>query len=472
MKYTEEIFRIIEMIANEPRTKQKEEILLTHNETPFLKEVLYLAISPRIKFYKKLFNDDAYITTTNLKSEATINEVLDVLDKIHKREVVGGAVDTLLNELFVRCSENTITLIKRIILKDLRMGMGKTITNKVFKGLIETTGYQGAVPYKKSLVMALLESEGSVYGQIKEDGCYSNAIIRGGEVEFVSRQGEDQKLGDNNIKKQLSNLPDCVLNGELIIKGISDRATANGIIASIIDINLKKDVRTEKETQKKIDKFVEKNKMSVEEMSDRIAYKAWDVLTIMEYFNKSSKRPYDERLRDLSIELLSSGISEENVAIVETKEFTNFEDIISYYNSVTAKGLEGVIVKSKIAPWKNGKPNWAIKIKHEIHLDLKIVGYRYGTGKNAELISSINVESSDGKLVTYASGLTDEDMLDYTENQDEYLGRIVEVKCCGLSTDKYGNYSLAHPSYIEKRFDKDEANSLDECLEIYASATK
>ena len=48
------------------------------------------------------------------------------------------------------------------------------------------------------------------------------------------------------------------------------------------------------------------------------------------------------------------------------KEFDNFKDIMDYYISVVEQGMEGIIVKSKTAPWKNGKPNWAIKIKEEI----------------------------------------------------------------------------------------------------------
>lgn len=462
------IFNLIEQIASIGSTNEKERILTENKDMPFLKEVLYAALSPRIKYYIKQMPDMSnLITTADLKIPYEFEYHMSQLKKLSNREVTGHASGVLLIDLFLHCDFDP-ELIKRIVLKDLRMGIGKTIVNKVFKDLIEVTPYQGAKPFSRKLVDKLLITEESVFAQLKMDGCYSNCVIRDNEPEFESRQGEKQNFGETILKNELSKLGDCVLNGELTMDGVSDRATANGLINSIDDIETKRESRTEKETQKKIDAFEKKSGMTLDEAKNKIRYTVWDQLTIEEYFNKESKVPYVERLAQLKYDIESNYVG--LVEIIESKEFNNFKDIMDYYISVVEQGMEGIIVKSKTAPWKNGKPNWAIKIKEEIHLDLKITGYRFGTGKNSAVISSIEVESEDGLLKTVPTGLKEAEMKDFTENKDSYLGKIIEVKCSGLSTDKDGNYSVLHPVFIEKRFDKDKANTLAECFEIVESS--
>jgi len=98
---------------------------------------------------------------------------------------------------------------------------------------------------------------------------------------------------------------------------------------------------------------------------------------------------------------------------------------------------------------------------------LKIVGYNYGTkgSKNEFLISSIDVESSCGLLKTSPSGMNEDMMKHITENQDNLLHTIMELKCSGLSQDRYGNYSLLYPSFDRLRDDKDVADSLQDVID-------
>jgi hypothetical protein len=97
-------------------------------------------------------------------------------------------------------------------------------------------------------------------------------------------------------------------------------------------------------------------------------------------------------------------------------------------------------------------------------VDLKIVGFNYGTGKNINVISSVNAESSDGLVYTRPTGINEEMMNYITENQDKLLGTIVEVKCCGLSNDSNGKYALLHPVFKTLRDDKVIADSLSQII--------
>lgn len=445
------VYEIINQIAQEPSTIKKEEILRTHAGNSTLKQVCYLAESPRIKFYIK------QIPETRGMGDISLEEGLEALIPIYDRYYTGkDAMNWLLNTLKDSTPENQ-ELIRRIVLKDLRMNCGTKIMNKVWPGLIETTPYQGCKPFSRGLVDKLLNEEDMVYSQLKMDGCYSNAIIFNGAVEFVSRQGEEQVIEVPGLEK----LPNGVLNGELTLEGIPNRAQANGIIRSIIDIEGKREERGEVETTKKEKAFIKKNGMTLEEAKTKVTYTAWDFLTLDEYYSKKSDRPYFERFQTLS----TLGVN-----IVPSKVLNSFKDIMEHYQEVVQQGLEGIVVKSMKAPWKDGKHPSNIKIKEEISLDLKIVGFNFGTGKNSNVYSSVDVESSDGLLKATAAGLKEAEMKFVTENSEELLGKILEVKCNGLSQDKEGNYSVLSPVFIEVRSDKTVANSLDECMEIQEAA--
>ena len=99
-------------------------------------------------------------------------------------------------------------------------------------------------------------------------------------------------------------------------------------------------------------------------------------------------------------------------------------------------------------------------------VDLRITGFNYGTGKNANVISSINAESSDGKVMTRPTGISENMMLHITNNQASLQGTILECKCSGLSKDSFGNYSLLHPVFKQLRDDKDTCDDLQSIIAI------
>ena len=105
-----------------------------------------------------------------------------------------------------------------------------------------------------------------------------------------------------------------------------------------------------------------------------------------------------------------------------------------------------------------------------MELDLKIVGFKYGTPgtKNEDWISVLELESSCGKLSTAPGGMKEDLMKYITANMDKLKGTIVSIKCNGITNTAKG-YSTMHPSIVELRTDKKIANSLEECLEIEKS---
>lgn len=456
-------------LSAESGSNAKMDILRKYKDNKLLVDVIYKATSKKVKFYIKQIPEYTFKSAS-----LSLPSVLEELSRISDREITGLAATLYLESLLKNLDPDDAYVIERVIQKDLKIGMGTTNINKVIPGLIEKTPYMGAKPHSDALVDRLFES-GTVISDVKMDGRYCNAIIRSGEVELESRQGEPTYVGRALFLRHLSKLPDCVLNGELTVIGM-ERYEANGVIASIIDIEKKRESRTGLQTQKKIDAFTVKHG-SYDIMLSRIVFTVWDTITIDEYFNKFSDELYSSRKLSLHtyIQEMYKDDPQRNyqrVFLVEAKVVKSKSEAISHFKEVVDRGLEGTILKSASGKWKDGKPTWQIKMKLEINLDLKIVGFQYGSKgtKNENVISTLLCETSCGELKTNPSGM-DESMMEYvTENQDNLLGSIVEIRCCGLSQNSKGEWSTLHPSVVKLRDDKDTCDSLDSAREIEGAA--
>jgi hypothetical protein len=460
------IKQIFDEIAAESGNNAKIEILRKYQDNELLKKVLYMANSKRVKFYIKRIPE--YTPILEYPEGIDFIGQLGRLDGLSLRVTTGSYATLLLKDILSHMTADDAYIVERIIEKDCKIGMGTTFMNKVFKDLIEDTPYMGAVSFDEKKARKIFEKGAKGFSQIKMDGRYCNAVIRNGEVEMESRQGEPTTLTGAKFLEELESFEDCVLNGELTMVD-TPRYESNGIIASLIDILGKKDSRTEKENEKKLKAFNDKHG-SLEEALDKIRYTVWDRLTVDEYFNKSSKLKYVERLATLEKVIQDAGST--CVNLIESMIVHNYKQAMNHFKEVLALGEEGTILKAWDGEWKDGKPTWQIKLKLELTLDLVITGFNYGTKgtKNENVVSSLNAETSCGKLKTRPQGLKEDLMKEITKNQDNLLGTIIEVKCSGLSFDNTGAYSLLYPAFKHFRDDKSEANSLDECIEIQNAA--
>jgi ATP-dependent DNA ligase len=455
------IKEIFEQIANESSTNEKMVILGKFKDNELLKRVLYLANSKRVKFYIK------QIPPYTIKDEShdTLENNLTALDLISSRKITGGNASEYLKAILQSSEPEDAYIIERIIDKDCKIGMGTSNMNKIFPKLIEDTPYMGAKSFSEDLVKKILQKKTKFghYSQIKMDGRYCNAIIRSGDVELESRQGEPTTIEGALFLTELSKFEDCVLNGELTIKGIS-RYESNGIIASLVSIGKKK--LDGKLVTKEIESFELEHEFGYQEALDKIKFTVWDKIEVEEYFNAKSSAPYHVRFDSLT-EVLNSNDAT-MVDLVETERVNTYEEAIAHFQKMLANGEEGTILKAYDGVWKDGKPTWQVKMKLEIDVDLKIIGFNLGTKgtKNENVISSVTAESSDGLVVTRPQGMDEKLMKFVTENQDKLLGTILEVKCSGLSSDSDGNYSLLHPVFKKLRDDKMTCDSLQSIKEI------
>lgn len=456
-----EIEKIYEQIRSESGTNRKMEVLSEHKDNDTLKKVLYNTYSNRVKYHIKQIPE---YTTSG--SNVPMTWALKELEDISNREVTGNdAIDHLVN-ILSSVSSNDAKVIERIIDKDAKIGMAKTNINKIFPDLIETTPYQGAQSFSEKKAKDILIA-GKAWSQVKMDGRYCNAVIQYGQAFLESRSGEPTVILGATILDELSKWSDCVLNGELTIDGV-DRHTSNGIINSIISISKK--IQDGEECSKDIEQIKVRHGVTYEDSLKLIRFTLWDRIEIEEYFNGESKALYQDRFKQLEKEIEDNECS--MISLVETKEVLTYQESMDHFISVLGRGLEGTILKSIDAPWKDGKPKWQVKMKLEIDLDMEIIGFNYGTPgtKNENVISSLTVQSSCGKVVTRPGGIDESTMTWITENQSKLMGSIITMKCCGLSHDSEGNYSTLHPVFKSIRDDKHDADSLEKITEIESAA--
>jgi len=454
------IKEILDEIAAVSGKNDKAKTLAKYKDNELLKKVIYLAHSPRIKFYIKQippYNKDEFETNIPLE------QALLTLDAIHQRIVTGSDASIVLMGLLNSVSVDDAYVIERIIDKNLKIGMDSGI-NKVIPNLIEETPYQGAKSFSEKGALKLFAKGKAVISQIKADGTYRNAIIRSGEVELISRQGEVSTLSGAKFLDELTQMEDCVLNGELTIDGYK-RTIANGMVNSIMDIVEKSEERGEIETAKKIAAFEEKHG-SMADALKKIRFTVWDMITVDEYFEAKSDTEYHERYHTLRKRFEVQKFDQ--VDLIETRFIRTYEEAMEHFLDAQKRGLEGTIIKDSHAGWKDGKPTYQIKMKLEMHIDLRIIGFKYGTKgtKNEHVISVLELESECGLLKTAPGGMTEEMMAYITEHQEELMHSIVQVRCCGLSQNSKGEWSTQHPSIDELRTDKDTCDTLESCIEI------
>ena len=180
-----------------------------------------MANSGRVKFYVKQIPE----YTCDGNSTYTLEESLNMIQKISSREYTGHNAINFLKEILCGSTRDNAYVIERIIEKDLKIGMDSSI-NKVFKNLIEETPYMGAVSFDEKKARKLFEKGNKAYSQVKMDGRYCNAIISDGAVYLESRQGEPtivtgaKFLGCLN---ELAFMNEVVLNGELTMDSLEKK---------------------------------------------------------------------------------------------------------------------------------------------------------------------------------------------------------------------------------------------------------
>ena len=130
-------------------------------------------------------------------------------------------------------------------------------------------------------------------------------------------------------------------------------------------------------------------------------------------------------------------------------------DIMNRYaQDCVAEGFEGIMIKSLDAPYECKRSDSWMKWKPTISVDLNIVGFEEGTGRNAGRLGAIICEGDDNDrriYVNVGTGFSDALRDEYWTNRDHLLGHLVEVQADAVTQNQDGTYSLRFPRFLRFR---------------------
>lgn len=402
---------------------------MTHDQVAF---TYGMSLSALEKF--KGFNTD----TSNL---------VYALDKLQEdictRERTGHAALQYVADLIAGLTAEDADVFKKIINRDLRINIGKTVINKVFPGLITKPVYMRCDVYSSKTAKNIAFP---AIVQLKADGTYREITVDSGKVTARSRSGEDYEYPV--LFKAFEKCPDGVYVGELTVRGIDDRAKGNGMINSD------------------------------EPPHDDIVIQLWDYINLEEYTKagkKDKKNPCTAsyQTRWDALKLACENLNSKNIELIPSKIVNTLRDALEIVSTWMNDGYEGGVLKDLSAVFKDGTSKQQLKLKLKIDAEMRITGFTEGSKgtKREGKIGAIEFANDEGTIKGRTSGFSD-DLLDYfTANKESLINKIMTVQFNDL-TKAEGNYyyALSHPRYIEIRNDKNETDTFEKVLALRAMA--
>ena len=119
-----------------------------------------------------------------------------------------------------------------------------------------------------------------------------------------------------------------------------------------------------------------------------------------------------------------------------------------------AQGYEGIMIKNLDAPYICKRSDSWMKWKPTITVDLTIVGFEEGTGRNAGRLGAIIYEGVDNDRnirVNVGTGYSDSDRDEFWAARDRLLGVIGEIQADAVTQNQDGSYSLRFPRHVRFR---------------------
>lgn len=307
-------------------------------------------------------------------------------------------------------------LIKSIT-KSLKLGANvKTINKALGEELLTEFNVMLAHPFDKYAD----KIEGKVlYATEKLDGARAIFFKWGDKIDIRTRQGQ-QLLDLVDIEKDMSNLPDGVYDGELLIKN-AEQFKDRAVLQETLKISRKDGIK------KGLDFWI------------------FDTITHDDFKNGKSALTYSKRrevLDNLPVDEL------ENVHVLPVlykgKDIGEIQKILKELEN---KGLEGVMVNVSKSLYTLSRSSGILKMKSFLSFDEKVVGVFEGEGKYKGKLGGINVLYK-GYPLKVGSGFTDQQRQMYFDNPELIVGKVIEIQYFRESSNAQGGLSVSFPVFV------------------------
>ena len=435
------ITSVLEEINASTSTTYKVNVLKKYKDSALLRTVLKMAYDKVAYTYGVRPSAVPPIEACH-GSTITLDEGLSILTDLSERVYTGNAAINKLTRTMEVMSDQDREIILKILDRDLKIGIGRTMINKVFSGLIIKP------PYMRCNVFSEKTAKHIKYPaiiQMKADSQYRHVIVDDGGVTFQSRSGEESEYP--LMQEEFEQLPSGTYVGELLVRGVNDRQTSNGLINS--------------KTPPHSDLYMV----------------LWDYIQPVEWSdakhtNKNIKRtPYHERLK-----FLQSVIPEEGthyLQVIPSFTVNNIKEALEITTKFMRDGYEGCVLKDRNNVFKDHTSPTQLKLKIAFSVDVRITGFTPGKARTSRELTfgSLMFETDDGQIKGACSGLTDAQIEEIHANRESWLGRIIEVTANDLTKARDSDYyALSHPRFTVERQDKTSTDTLEQAIAALESA--
>lgn len=435
---------LLRKLASTPGRNDKIAILenLSPGEEKMFKRIAYLTYSPSVDYYIKEFDE----SLTHDDCITLSSALYDLENVVAKRSITGNMAKQWIEQQFEMLSHEDSEVFKRVIKRDLRIGMNAKSINKVFPDTIYEHPYMRCSTFNEK---SLKNIKYPCLSQTKMDGLYCDIMIFDDRVEYRSRNGSFLKLNEKSFDQALIKYAqNNVFMGECLALDeqgeIMPRQESNGYINS--------------------------NSIDV----DRVVFYIWDCVPLQDFMKKKCTLPYSQRFNDVN--LITHSVHSERLKIVDSEYCEDQDDIMEHFRDKREEGEEGTIIKDMNGIWKPGTSKDQVKVKVIAEVEMKAVGYKEGTGKNEGMLGAITFQSDDGQIeVSVGTGYKDSEREEWWNKIEDWIeeGKVATIRANDVvqSESREDVLSLFLPRFVEWRTDKDEADTKERIEEQFQSFT-
>lgn len=430
------IIDILNQVGSTSKGSEKEAILAKHKDNKILQQVFFYTYSTFQTYGIKKLPLERISGSKSIDVPSDFKLVLNVLDRLVKRELTGGDASEAVLRLIEAFDEGSQEVIKRIIDRDLKVGATDTIMNRLVPNLVPTFDVALAKTYDESTMKNVTFGTNDWYISRKLDGIRCMVIVQGSNAVAYSRQGKVFETIDK-VKNDLITL--CkditypvVFDGELCIVDKDGNENFTEII---------------KEYKKK------------DHQIDKPLYQIFDFMTQDEFFEKTPSPVFSKRISNLKDLFVNSKYS--HLKVLEQLPLTE-ESFDKMADDVAKFGYEGSMIR-KNCRYESGRTKNLLKIKKFMDAEYVVEDIELGELNFAEkdigtqtitCVRALKIRHK-GNIVSVGSGLTKSDRIDFMNNPKKIIGKTVCIKYFQESADTNGKLSLRFPTlkaiYGDKR---------------------
>jgi DNA ligase-1 len=359
-----------------------------------------------------------------------------LVESLRTRSITGNRARDKIDEISQQFdSDEWNGLARRVLIKDLRCGISEKTLNKV----LGKTDWKIPI-FSCQLAQDSTDQPKKLKGikrlEVKLDGVRVLAVVNGSACTLYSRNGKEfenfPQIADFVEEHRKAFQRDSGFGGQFVLDG---EIVGKSFQALMKQAQRKRDANT-----------------------DDMVYHVFDIMPLTEFREgfcniKQAKRI--DLLKRSQAYLPENGCVRVMPGLDVDLDTAEGHDIMRRFaEDAVVEGYEGIMIKNMDAPYECKRSDFWMKWKPTITVDLNIVGFEEGTGRNAGRLGAIICEGVDNErtiCVNVGSGLSDANRDEYWLNRDSLLGNVVEVEADAVTQNQDGSYSLRFPRFLRFR---------------------